>query len=176
MKKLVLIAALVMVGVGFAYASSLSVPWFIDAKACTNAGLPPVTKGVIGLIYLHNNATTDTTCTVQYYTENGDAMGPDDPFNTFVIIPNATIAFRPVADDPASAGKGQESSSGQAVPNRPVTSALGGLSGLKGNGSAVISWLGGSGTVQGIYVQTQNVDGGSTGRVFQWGTLLPPGV
>jgi Ca-activated chloride channel family protein len=67
-------------------------------------------------------------------------------------------------------------------------------SGLRGNGSAVIRWMGGDWDVtrkgmkswqhqtsnqqgvQGLYVQTQNVDGGSTGRVHQWGTLLPPGV
>jgi hypothetical protein len=176
MKKLMIIATLVMVGVGFAYASSLSVPWFVDTRLVTNAGLPPDVKGVIGLVYLHNNDAAPTTCSVTYYTEDGAAMGPDAPANTFVIAPNATLAFRPVASDPNSAGRGQESALALLVPNRPITSATGGLAGLKGNGSAVIAWMGGSGTIQGIYTQTQNVDGGATGRILQFGTLLPPGV
>jgi hypothetical protein len=176
MKKLVIIAALVMVGVGFAYASSLSVPWFVDSKTVTSAGLPPTLKGVIGLIYLHNNSADPTTCAITYYSENGDAMGPDASANTFTIIGNATISFRPVATDPNSAPGGQESAASLLVPNRPLTTAIGGASGNKGNGSAVISWLGSSGIVQGIYVQCQNVDGGATGRVIEFGTLLPPGI
>jgi hypothetical protein len=115
-----------------------------------------------------------------YYTEYGEALGPYAPANSFTIQPNATISFRPVAYDPASAGKGQESLSGLMVPNcppnGPITSVIGAQSVVSNYGSAVISWSGGSALVQGIYVQCQNVDGGSTGRILQFGTLLPPGI
>ncbi len=180
MKKLAMIAVVLMVGAGFAYASSLSVPWFVDKPTLVNAGFPPTSKGVSGIVYLHNNLSTDITCSISYYTQSGDAIGPDAPNNTFTIVAKATLAFRPVANDPAGTATpaGQEDpASGALVPNRPLTTtATHPVNDGKMNGSAVIEWVGGAGDVQGIYVQSQNVDDAQPGRIAHWGTLLPPGV
>ncbi len=174
MKKLFVIA--VLVGAGIAYASSLSVPWFVDQTG-TNQGLPPATATIIGLCFVHNNDTADKTCSITYYTQDGARLGPDAPNNTFVIPALSTMAFRPVAADRVDATTnpgGMETPTGVLVPDRPMISSIPG--GTKKNGSLVINWVGGSGDVQGLYVQSQNIDGGPTGRIAHFGTLLPPGV
>jgi hypothetical protein len=177
MKKLALIAVVVLVGAGVAYASSLSVPWFVDKDSVVNVGVPPTVKGTEGIVYLHNNQGNVVTLSIRYFSQEGADLGPNAPNNTFTINPKATLAFRPVANDPATTAtpQGQEPPSGALVPNRPMSTAIPGQDG-KINGSLVVTWVGGAGDVQGIYVQVQNVDGGTTGRILQWGTLLPPGV
>lgn len=166
MKKLYVLAMVLTVAACFAYASTMSVPWFVD-NAATKCGLPPVTGGIVGLVYLHNNQATPIVCEIQYYSQEGALLGPATD-NTFSIPALATIAFRPYADDPASAG-GMEAAAAALVPNRPTEDG-------KKNGSIVIKWAGDPGLVQGIVLQTQNVDGTGTGRLLQWGTLLPAGI
>jgi hypothetical protein len=173
MKKLIALAVLVAAGVAFA--SSLSVPWFVDQTA-TNTGLPPVDQAVtLGLVYLHNNQTGTVTCQIAYYTQDGYPLGPEAPNNTFTITTSSTMAFRPVASDLYDANHlfGQEGPSGALVPNRPKTASIPG--GNKNNGSLVVTWVGKPTDVQGIYVQSQNVSG-PNGRIAHWGTLLPPGA
>jgi len=175
MKKMIVVAVLIAAGVAFA--SSLSVPWFVDTGS-NGAGFPPTNgTGVQGIVYLHNNLTSDMTCAIAYYSGTGMSLGPAAPDNTFTIPANSTVAFRPVADDPSTVGGGQESAVALAVPNRPILGTdVGDGSGAKKNGSLVVAWVGGAGDVQGLIVESTNVDGSPSGRLLQYGTLLPPGV
>ena len=139
MKKL-LVVTLAVSFAGIAFASTLGVPWFIDTGPVANK-LPPATKGVVGTVFLHNNKTSDLVCSIEYFTQAGNPVGPAAPNNTFVIKPSASLAFRPVADDPDSVPGGQEATdAGQLVPNRPMGTE-GGNDG-KANGSLVVTWLG----------------------------------
>jgi hypothetical protein len=177
MKKVYMLGMMLTLAACFAFAASLSVPWFIDT-ATPPSKLPPVGAGVVGLVYLHNNLEDDIVCEIGYYTSTGTFMGPVAPAQTTFTIPAlSTVAFRPCQDDPPVTGSGgQETEVARAVPNRPTVSPLGVVD-TKPNGSLVVRWTtGGSSDVQGIVLQTQNVDGGATGRVLQWGTLLPPGT
>ena len=173
MKKLLAIGLVVMLGAGVAFASSLSVPWFVD-KDTTNCGFPPSVATTVGIIYLHNNVPGITTCSIEYYTQDGVSLGPASPHNTFTINALSTIAFRPVAHDGDMPAGGQEAPSGLAVPDRPMSSTIPG--GTKFNGSLVVTWVGVPTDVQGIYCNSQNVQGGPTGQLAHWGTLLPPGA
>ncbi len=175
MKKLIVLTVLAVAGLAFA--SSLSVPWFVDLPA-TNVGCPPATSPTtMGLVFLHNNQTGTITCQIAYFTQDGYPLGPSAAAgNTFTIPTNSTMAFRPVAKDAYDTlhPLGQESATSALVPDRPKISTIPG--GPKNNGSLVVTWVGLSTDVQGIYVQSQNIDGGSTGRIAHWGTLLPPGA
>jgi hypothetical protein len=180
MKKLSVALLVMALGAGVAYASSLTVPWFVDnsGPAANFPPLPGKGGGVSGIVFLHNNKTTTVTCSIQYFSENGINLGPPSN-NSFTINPSSTIAFRPVADDPNSVGGGQEAVSGRAVPNRPSNNATEiAAGGAKKNGSLVVSWFGDGGDVQGIYQQGQVVvqPDSPIGKAFIWGTLLPPGV
>ena len=179
MKKVYMLGMMVVLAACFAYAASLSVPWFVDS-AGTPGKVPLVTTGVLGLVYLHNNLNEVVLCEIKYYSSIGHFMGPVGPDrNTFEIPALSTVAFRPCKDDPATSLGGQESPIAVLVPNRP-TVAPGGEVWEKDavpNGAIVISWTtGGASDVQGIVLQCQNADGGNNGRLTQWGTLLPPGV
>lgn len=170
MKKFGFIAVALMVA-GFAFANSLSVPWFQDENK-TNMGVPPSKDGVIGFVYLHNNEAYDMVCNITYRTQDGDELPLDK--STFSIKANSTLMFRPGCDDMYNADTnpfGQESETGAAVPDRPRISTIPG--GTKNNGSIVVTWNeGNAGSVQGIYVQTHRA-----GSVYlQYGVLLPPGV
>ena len=185
MKKVALIA-LLAVG-GFALASSLNVPWYVD-NAPNNTGLSPTVPGEnLCLVSLHNNTADVMVCRVDYYAQDGtflDYDGADpastdfDPArnlwsptnNTFEIAPNATIQFRPNKYDlvdPTNNPLGQESEAGAAVPDRPRYGA-GGTSTRKQNGSLVVTWAGAPTDVQ--------------GKAQEWGLnissayLLPPGA
>jgi len=178
MKKMMVVAILILGGVAFA--SSLSVPWFVD-NAPANTFYPPRAGGIQGIVYLHNNQTSDLTCSIEYFTSSGFTMGPAAPENTFVIKASATLAFRPVANDPvgtATPGGQENVSAGWLVPNKPTvgTDVIPDGTGTKTNGSCVVRWMGVSTDVQGIMVQTFNIDNSASGRLLQYGTLLPPGA
>ncbi len=174
MKKLMVIALAVAVG-GIAFASSLSVPWFIDLGPVANK-LPPLNDGSVGLVYLHNNLSEQVTCSIEYFTAAGNSVGPAAPNNTFVIAPKASIGFRPVASDPNSAPGGQENvDAGWLVPDRPLDTTIPGNDG-KGNGSLVVTWLGGPNDVQGVYTYQQTITRSGEPRMISFGHLLPPGV
>lgn len=173
MKKVYMLGMVLVTAACFAYAASMSVPWFVD-NAAPGTGLPP-TVGNVSLIYLHNNLESDVTCEIAYYDQDGNFLGPEAPLQTTFSIPAlATIAFRPVQDDPESDG-GQESEAAAAVPNRPTANPNTGFTSTKTNGSCVIRWTtGGANDVQGLLVKTQHH--GSSGAYLEYGTLLPPGV
>lgn len=177
MKKVYTIGMVLMMAATFAYAASLAVPWFVDNSGVPGK-LPPVTTGILSLIYLHNNLEDDVVCEIAYYSATGHFMGPVAPDPTTFTIPAlSTVAFRPCKDDPSSAG-GQEAAVAQLIPNRPTVAPDAYQTGdEKPNGAIVIRWTtGGANDVQGIVLSTQNADGGAAGRLMQWGTLLPPGV
>lgn len=168
MKKVYMLGMVLTLAACFAYAASLSVPWYMDNTAVPGK-LPPTQTGVLGLVYLHNNLPTDVVCEIAYYTQEGLLLDfAEGQSNTFEIAAMSSVAFRPAVSDPISNG-GQEADPAMAVPNRPTNDG-------KKNGSIVVSWTtGGLNDVQGIVLQTQNVGGGLTARLLQWGTLLPPG-
>ena len=168
MKKLTIVALALMVA-GVAFASSLNVPWFVDNSAAASK-FPPVSPGVSGIVYLHNNKTETITCSIAYYSQEGVSLGPAAPGNTFVIAANASIAFRPVAYDPDSVTGGQEAvDAGLLVPDRPTVDG-------KKNGSLVVTWLGEATDVQGIYTMNQYAGGINAGKLVSYAYLLPPGA
>lgn len=164
MKKALIIAVLMMVGTGVALASSLGLPWYID-NADINQN-PSNVIGVMGIVYLHNNTDANLTANIVYFDQEGTLLVPTVSSTTFNISPNASIAFRPVADDPdgtVCAGcAGQEGAEGNAVPDRPRDVDT------KKNGSLVITWAGASTDIQGAYQQYR---GSNNSLAF----LLPAG-
>jgi hypothetical protein len=182
MKKLSVITIAVLLGAGFAFASSLSVPWFVD-QPTTGAGWPATfAKTTECLIFLHNNQTGVMTATIDYYSQDGILLPQIPPAtNTFTINPLCTVAFRPVASDNvdgSSNPNGQENAlTGGMIPNRPMRSDIDPVGGAKKNGSLVITWVGKPTDLQGILGQSSCLDNpGPSARITQWGTLLPPGA
>ena len=174
MRTVVVVAAVLMVGAGVAYGAWLGVPWFVD-NAPAGSGNPPTTTGQFTAIFLHNNTDAEIECSIEYFTEAGVSVGPAAPGNTFVIPANASVAFRPGIDDPASVPGGQEGELGAAVPNRPLTGV--GNDGKK-NGSCVITWVGDSTDVQG-FVRNSTTVRDVTGKLdgyVGFGYLLPSGT
>ena len=162
MKKF-MVVALLAVG-SFAIAASTSVPWFTD-NAPVDIGVSPTVNGqVLSMIAFHNNTSTDLEVRIDYYAANGlfldyatSASGTsaderttrnyvwDVDYNTFVIGPNSTTAWRPYRDDPGAAAGGppggQESATGVIVPNRPDYVEATGFA-KKKNGAIVLTWSG----------------------------------
>ena len=181
MKKLIVVTLMLSIA-GIAFASSLAIPWFVDATA-TGTKVPPTSKATLGLVYLKNNTDSVATCSIEYFTAAGVTIGPPAPGNTFVIAPKASIAFRPVASDPSTNAGGQENpAAGWLVPDRPP---FGNSSDIvmpgndnKINGSARIEWLGGGGDVQGMFLTIQSALQADQIplKIVSWAHLLPPGV
>ena len=177
MKKLGIVAA-TMVLCASVYASSLSVPWYVD-NAAAGAGVPGKTAGTTALVVLKSNRSDVLECKLDYYNALGQELGPFGADATFSINPFSSLSFRPVADD-----SGLESTEARKVPNRPrsvnTTTPIPGTANVidtKSNGAITVSWDGGASDVQGIvtYFQT-DVDPRTGATVtMSYGTLLPPG-
>ena len=177
MKKALVVMVALTVG-GLAFASSLSVPWFVDTAPAA-AKFPPQVSGVSGIVYLHNNTVTPKPCSIEYFTQAGTSVGPESPDNTFVVAPQASIAFRPVAYDPSTVPGGQESiDAGLLVPDRPLITVAGEPDEPKKNGALVVTWLGEATDIQGVYVMNQYVTQPDTtvGKLVSYAFLLPPGA
>lgn len=149
------------------YNCSLCVPWFMDSAGAAQ-GMPARDGGISTLVFLHNNLGEEITCVIEYYTRSGVYIGPMED-KTFPISAYATIAFRPVADDPSTTLYGQEGPEGNAVPDRPRGAEHGNDG--KMNGSIVIRWDGDPGDVQGMVRDCQKTPDG----VFATTTVLPIG-
>ena len=150
-------------------ANALNMPWYVDTAGAAQR-IPPRDNGSTSIVFLHNNRAQDVSCAVEYYTQDGVFVGPAPGSNSFTVPANASIAFRPVADDPATVVGGQEATAGQAVPNRPLGTDNGNDN--KKNGSLVVRWNGTAGDIQGMaasYLNTPDL-GPSTN-----GFLLPRG-
>ncbi|NLN92995.1 MAG: hypothetical protein GX130_06800 [Candidatus Hydrogenedens sp.] len=163
MKKMTMVMVAMAMVAGIAFASSLSIPWFVD-NAPVGASWPPY-QGMMTLVYLKSNVDEVLTCEITYYSEDGIKLGPEYPDNTFTINPMSSVAFRPVAEDPlmdlGGHDDGIEGAQGVAVPDRPRDEDP------KKNGSATISWTGGPNDVQGMVATTSGA--------FSYAHLLPPG-
>jgi hypothetical protein len=164
MKKMTMVMVAMAMVAGIAFASSLSIPWFVD-NAPVGANWPPNT-GLMTLIYLKSNVTDVLQCEITYFSEDGVNLGPVYPDNTFTIAPQSAVAFRPVALDPigslpGGSTLGVEGAQGVAVPDRPRDVDT------KMNGSASISWVGGPNDLQGMVA--------TTSMAMSYAHLLPPG-
>jgi len=148
----------------------LSVPWYVDTAGAAQR-LPANDLKITSIIYLHNNLSEDMPAAIEYYTQDGVFIGPAWPDNYFLVPARATIAFRPVADDPDSVAGGQEAPVGQAVPNRPMGTAGGNDN--KANGSIVIRWQGDTGDLQGTVEKWRKLN---ENAVYSKAILLPPGT
>ena len=175
MKKVLVIA--IMLGAGLAYASSIGVPWFVD-NAPTGVH-PPTSSKAESYIYIHNNHSEQLEVTVAYYTAVGAYIGPDYD-NTFVIEPNASLAYRPVVNDTVF-----ESLAAQAIPNRPrfTYPPSNTDNDLKKNGSVVFTWLGDASYMSGAYwlcqigrTQVNSTDTTEAYTYMGYGHLLPAGA
>jgi len=147
----------------------LSVPWYVDTAGAAQR-LPANDMQITTIIFLHNNLSEDLAAAIEYYTQDGVFVGPEWPDNYFLIPKQSTVAFRPVADDPASVPGGQEAPVAQAVPNRPMGTEGGNDN--KKNGSIVVRWQGNTTDVQGMLKEWRQVDGDS---LYSNSVLLPPG-
>ena len=193
MKKLAILGLVLAVGTGVAFASSIGVPWFVDNQA-ENAGNPATSSGTTGIITLKNMTDTQKTLEIAYYNAAGEFLGPLAPNNTFTVDAFSSLAFRPVATDPGKGvvdprdslaetlGGGTEGGQGVLVPNRPRSPDastpvyVGGPIDSKKNGSAVISWTGGPGDINGMTSSFNMLIEGSAKTTMSFGHLLPAGV
>ena len=182
MKKFLVVALVLTVGVSFAFANSLKVPWFVD-NAPANAGNPP-TSGATGVVYLTNNGSEEVEVIIAYYNKYGQevttipsAAAGAQP-NTFLIAAKASIAFRPFMDDDDSGvGGNMEGGQGRLVPNRGTQIKASGEADAAKNGSIVLSWsTGDENTVQGAFSYFKSGSLGGAPVVVAYGHLLPPGV
>ena len=146
MKKFVVVAAILAVGAGVAFASSLNVPWFLDRDTSTGLGNLTKEKTYVGI---HNNLSETMTCSIKYYGRDGNLL---QDWNTFNIAANATVSFRPHILDPST-----EPAPAQLVPKCPDPF-----------GSAVIAWQGAPTDVQGRLLEI------SAAKCYAY--LLPPGA
>ena len=175
MKKVLVIA--LMLGAGVAFASTLGLPWFADNSP---AGvIPPASFDGMSLVYLHNNHSDVLEVTISYYSQVGNYIGPSYD-NTFLISPNASLAFRPVQDDAIF-----ESTEALKIPNRPMTTLppSNSTNDGKSNGSLVFSWLGPASYMSGAFQLMQSTFGptspSNTVAVYRdlaFSHLLPPGI
>ena len=176
MKKLGFVAVMLMVGVTVAFASSVSVPWFIDTTPPQTA-MNPDNNQWSGFVYLKNNSSEDTLCWISYNQQDGRFIGPyieKGEQTTFVIPANSTMLFRPGVSDPIDQLRGQEGlDTGMLVPNRPRDTVADPLNDGKGNGSLTIRFEGGPTTVQGELHQIFKPNGAAQLVMSQY--LLPPG-
>ena len=191
MKKLGFLALAAVVGTSVAFASSLSIPWFVDNAPAANF-IPGQVSGVTGIVYIKSNVSYNLTCTIEYFSQDGAPLGPAnnatlaDTNNSFVVAPFSSIAFRPATDDPAATPGGQESVIANAIPDRPATGVNavlaqpGHVNDGKRNGSLTISWTGNPTDVQGTFVYYQTFIPASGDSRFpttiSYGHLLPNGV
>jgi hypothetical protein len=186
-----------------AFASSISIPWYID-DAKQNTFLPPKQDGNLSLIYLKSTVADVLTCTIEYFNSNGDPLGPKPGVmgdamnqngkkmvNTFTIAPRSALGFRPSCDDPrngvtspfgaTSTDGGQEGAQGVAVPNRPrsvdSTTPIPGTTVIdqKQNGSITISWTNGDKTAATDMQGSQMAWALKSGVLVSFSHLLPPG-
>ena len=169
MKRLAVVAVMLMVGASIAFASSLACPWYVD-NAPINVGTSPPANNTQTLVYLKNNKSSVIECSIAYYSQSGMFLGPLDPkLATFRINPNAAVIFRPVVKDNAVAQGGQEDDEGAKVPDRPRDVET------KKNGTFTVRFQGAPTDLQGAVTgYTTPTTAGAQSTTFAF--LLPPGA
>jgi hypothetical protein len=159
-KKFALIAGVAVLGVGIAFAGTVSVPFFLD-RAPNDGQFPPTAREA-SFIALHNNLSVDLEVAVDYYDAGQDGtveQQTPSPSNTFLLPANSTYSFRPIGNDATT------EVNASVVPNMP---------GGEKAGSAIVSWDDAdTGGVNEAAVQGRLVEVGVTGNAHSF--LLPPG-
>ena len=122
MKKLALIASVVMLGVLTAGAGTIGVAQFNDGGGTTDTQFFPASLQA-SFITLKNNDGVTNTYTIAYYTLTGTSRGPSGA-NTFTIGGNSARTWRPVQTDP----------------NEGAGSLIPGATGTGGAGTASIAY------------------------------------
>jgi len=134
MKKSLVVAVALLLGISVAYAGTLSVPFFRD-----RVGVSDLPAGWIGI---KNQTTSDIVVAIKYTRANGQDRTP--AANTFLLQAQQAVSYRPVCDDSATEGPGA------AVPNMTMQS------GDNGNGSVTYTWVGGNGDIVGRYLEWES--------------------
>jgi hypothetical protein len=130
MKKIAFLAAIMVVGAGVAFASSLTVPFFNDTST-DNA------SGIAGRIGIKETSGSDRTISVVYSALSGSNV-VDQP-ETFFLGAYQQIRWNPVQSNSKTEGP---ASAAAKVPNMTIGGTV---------GSAVIS---SAGTISGAYGET----------------------
>lgn len=128
-----------------AEAITLSVPFFRDA--------PGFTPGSEAWIGLKNTSTSNQVVTITY-TAQADTGIPSDQVETFPLLANTALSWRPVITDNA------EENEGSIVPNMTLEFSAGTISCC---GSVKIE---GSDTLSGRYKEFDTTNGGSFSHVL----------
>lgn len=178
MKKVMLVALMVVASVAFA--SSLSIPYFVDnapagSKFPPNTGANATSLGQTCVVYLHNNQNSVVTCSIDYFNQDGTpAAYPAGVSNTFTLPPLATIPFRPVMSDPAQSiggiPGGLEFAEGMLIPNKPNDTTYP----FDNAGSAVVQWVGAKTKVNGVV--TMGMFSPTTNQTASYGYLFPDAI
>ena len=134
MKKLSILAALMVVAAGVAFASTLNVPFFKDTSS--NG-----TTGVIGSIGLKETSGVARTVTVIYTALNTSGL-PQTQQVTFAIGANEAFKWGPVQSRPQEA-------SGSRVGNMTIVGGLGATTNNQFGSAEIIS----AGTLSGAYFE-----------------------
>ncbi len=164
MKKLTIIAMVMVIGAGAAFAATLNVPFFLDNEDA-NGFFPPrfSTKFFIGL---KNTSAGPLTITVSYQDSTGADKTGIIGNTTFSLAAGESVSFRPGVSDPgvdsSTAGPGQKDIV------RMLSVANGGPPSRAG--AAVFEWTGGTNDIQGRGVQIDCCGAGA------FAFLLPPGT
>jgi len=179
MKKVMLVALMMVATVAFA--SSISIPYFVDnapagSKFPPNAGANATSLGQTCVVYLHNNQDSVVTCSIDYFNADGtSAPYAAGVSNTFTLPPLATIPFRPVMTDPAGSlpggiPGGLEFAEGLLIPNKPNDTT----SPWDNNGSAVVRWVGAKTKVNGVV--TMAMFAPTSSQTASYGYLFPDAI
>ncbi len=153
MKKFAVLATVVLLGAGTAFAGSVVAPWFLDNAA---AGAWPPSAGTATFITVTNTTSSPMTLTITYRDPNGADATPSP--NTFILNAYSPVSFRPTVLDTTTEGP-----AGQAVPD---------MTGALPKGSARISWLGG--TAKDIQGRSTLITGNGA-TAYEGAYVLPEG-
>jgi len=101
MRKFAFVAVAAVAVAGFAFANSLSVPFFLDNG---DSGVYPTQGAANGFIGLINTSSVDLVISVIYVSPDtsGNPSNRTPTNNTFLLPANASVAWRPGAIDPNS--------------------------------------------------------------------------
>lgn len=162
MKKLVVIATVMVIGTGAALAASLNVPFFLDNAPAD--GLFPPTTNTKFFIGLKNTTGGAIVITIAYQDASGADQTGITGNTTFSLGAGESISYRPGVSDPGV-------DSGNATTKNVVrlkTVVNGGPASRAG--AAIFTWTGGANDIQGRGVQIDCCGSGS------FAFLLPPGI
>jgi hypothetical protein len=174
MKKLGLVVVAMAMITGVAFANSISIPWYVDFAAADGT-LPPAAGGIASAVFINNSTGSDIVAHIRYFTQTGADIGPEDhnsggSGNSFNVPALSTVAARLAVDDEVQ----EASPGGRDIPNRPLDGD--GNDGKK-NGSAVITYVGAAGDLNGQITtwDSSNIGTGGTAAIYGYQHVLESG-